>query len=144
IVVLMLENRSFDHMLGYLSLNDRTDVDGLDGTQGNRDASGTWHASRPSAGTAFLDDPNHDWNNVSKQLANNNGGFVLDFANLTHNQNNRRESIERIMDFHTSDQVPVFDFLASEYCISDRWFAPVPGPTQPNRMYALAGTSNGG
>ena len=36
IVVLMQENRSFDHMLGYLSLEGgRTDIDGLDGTQSN-------------------------------------------------------------------------------------------------------------
>lgn len=39
--------------------------------------------------------------------------------------------------------MPVFDHLAREFTICDRWFCSLPGPTQPNRAYALAGTSDG-
>ncbi len=49
IVVLMMENRSFDHMLGSLSLAEgRSDVDGPDATMSNPDASGVEHAVAPA------------------------------------------------------------------------------------------------
>jgi phospholipase C len=49
IVVLMLENRSFDHMLGYLRLKaKRADVDGLTGNETNEYPKGTAHKPQPS------------------------------------------------------------------------------------------------
>ncbi|WP_249181091.1 alkaline phosphatase family protein [Burkholderia vietnamiensis] len=43
----------------------------------------------------------------------------------------------------TPDQLPVLNFLAQQFTVCDRWFAPMPGPTWPNRFFALAGTSWG-
>ena len=43
----------------------------------------------------------------------------------------------------TPDQLPVLNFLAQQFAICDRWFSSVPGPTWPNRFFALAGTSWG-
>jgi phospholipase C len=43
----------------------------------------------------------------------------------------------------TPDQLPVLNFLAQQYAVCDRWFASMPGPTWPNRFFALAGTSWG-
>lgn len=43
----------------------------------------------------------------------------------------------------TPDQLPVLNFLAQQFAICDRWFSSVPGPTWPNRFFALAATSWG-
>jgi phospholipase C len=43
----------------------------------------------------------------------------------------------------TPDQLPVLTFLASQFGVCDNWFASVPGPTWPNRFFAVAGTSSG-
>ena len=47
------------------------------------------------------------------------------------------------MAYHPAEQLPVYDFLAREFCVCDHWFCSVPGATMPNRCYAAAGTSNG-
>ena len=43
----------------------------------------------------------------------------------------------------TPDQLPVLNFLAHQFAVCDRWFSSMPGPTWPNRFFALAGTSWG-
>src|SRR5437879_281790 len=71
IVVLMMENRSFDHMLGYLSLSaGRSNVDGLKGTEFNDDSASPavnkYSVHRLST-TQFLNDPGHGWLDVKAQ-----------------------------------------------------------------------------
>ena len=104
IVVLMMENRSFDHMLGYLSLPSdkggagRSDVDGLTGNEYNYDSPNPPRGSWPvkprqapnsrSTDTVFLTDPGHGWPDVAQQLGGDahdpalqsNAGFVINFA----------------------------------------------------------------
>jgi phospholipase C len=138
IVVLMLENRSFDHMLGYLRLEGgRQDVDGLTGSESNFDDDGNKHVVQKMASpTAMEVDPCHEWVCVEKQLSHSNGGFVTSYAERATNP-------ELVMHYFNAEDVPVYDHLAREYTICDRWFCSLPGPTQPNRAYALAGTSDG-
>jgi phospholipase C len=138
VVVLMLENRSFDHMLGYLSLEGgRQDVDGLTGGESNSDADGNEHVvERMASPTTMEADPCHEWGCVEEQLSHQNGGFVTSYANRATNP-------EIIMHYFNAEDVPVYDHLAREYTICDRWFCSLPGPTQPNRAYALAGDSDG-
>jgi phospholipase C len=89
-----------------------------------------------SSPTAMERDPCHEWECVKEQLDNQNGGFVTNYAvRATHP--------ELIMHYFNAQDVPVFDHLAREYTICDRWFCSIPGATQPNRAYALAGTSEG-
>ena len=47
------------------------------------------------------------------------------------------------MAYHTAAQLPVYDYLAANFCVCDHWFCSVPGETMPNRCYAVAGTSGG-
>src|SRR5436189_1302375 len=82
IVVLMMENRSFDHILGYLTIEEgRTDVDGLTNTMHN-DYKGTPYPPKLRTNTAFgsKQDPCHGGTCVDEQLSNNNGGFVSNYA----------------------------------------------------------------
>src|ERR1035438_89236 len=47
------------------------------------------------------------------------------------------------MGFYDAHDLPVFDHLAAEYCVVDRWFSSVPGATWPNRLYSIAGRAEG-
>lgn len=47
------------------------------------------------------------------------------------------------MNFYTQDQIRVFADMAENFVLFDRWFAAVPGPTNPNRAYLTSGTSAG-
>jgi len=47
------------------------------------------------------------------------------------------------MGYYTGEDLPVYDHLAEEYCVVDRWFSSVPGATWPNRLYAVAGQAAG-
>ena len=142
IVVLMLENRSFDHMLGYLSLppalggKGRTDVDGLKGTESNEDENGVAFPVMRMASPIMNGDPCHEWDCIDEQLSNNNGGFLMNYKKVVPS------NAEFIMHYFTGADVPVYDHLASQFSICDRYFCSLPGPTQPNRAYSLAGTSD--
>jgi len=157
IVVVMLENRSFDHMLGYLSLpsalggRDRGDVDGLKGPDTNFNMhAGTRYPIHHLGQTEFTgetEDPDHSGASVDEQLANGGQGFVDNFARISAA---RAEQLNvpppdpgLVMGYYDSDDLPVYDHLAAEYCVVDRWFSSVPGATWPNRLYALAGRAAG-
>jgi phospholipase C len=140
VVVLMMENRSFDDMLGYLSKHGgRADIDGLRGGEKNP-YKGLDYASLPLPGTVFIQSPCHEPECVVNQV--NGGkmdGFVADFAP-------RAEAAGRdpgeVMGYYNAAQVPVYDVLAREFLICQRWFAAHPGPTFPNRFYTLTGRLN--
>jgi phospholipase C len=144
IVIVMMENRSFDHMLGYLRKDKgRTDIKGLTGTESN-EYNGQSYAPMPLNSTVFKpdnekSDPGHDWEDVAEQLNGGNGGFIKNFA---HKFPNNGEP-EKVIGYHNDKQLPVYDFFAENFCVCDHWFSSVPGPTQPNRFYAMCGTSEG-
>jgi phospholipase C len=148
VVVLMLENRSFDHMLGYLSLGERKDVDGLDLARDRNLYRGRtyspWHLDRLAL--RDWEDPDHSGDGVARQLADHNGGFVANFIETRPDEN--RPVLEEtdqivVMGYYAQADVPTYDHLAAQFTICERWFASVPGATWPNRLYALCGESNG-
>jgi phospholipase C len=49
----------------------------------------------------------------------------------------------RIMDAFSVDNIPVMNGIADEFVLFDKFYASVPGPTWPNRLFHLAGTSGG-
>lgn len=157
VVVVMLENRSFDHMLGYLSLpveqggKGRSDVDGLRGPTINvNQLDGTPHPIRHLDYTKFKDeteDPDHSGESVDEQLSKDNGGFVENFARVSKERatssHEQAPDPSLVMGYYDGDDLPVYDHLAAEYCVVDRWFSSVPGATWPNRLYSVAGQSAG-
>jgi phospholipase C len=151
IVVVMLENRSFDHMLGYLSLEGgRGDIDGLAEGMTNsyqgRDYA-VHHLDR-TAWSGELEDPCHGPACIDQQLADANGGFVASYAEyLAQYQAEHGPAANAdpglVMGYYNAEDLPVYDHLAREFCVCDRWFSSVPGATWPNRLYALAGRAAG-
>lgn len=144
IVVLMMENRSFDHMLGYLSKHGgRADVEGLRGGEKNH-FKGRDYPSFPLTDTQFNEGPCHEFDCVLTQV--NGGkvdGFVTDFAAHFKSKIEANElDPGKVMGYYQSNQVPVYDALAREFLICQRWFCSHPGPTFPNRFYATTGRLN--
>ncbi|NUP06614.1 MAG: alkaline phosphatase family protein [Polyangiaceae bacterium] len=135
IVVLMMENRSFDHYLGALKLVEgRMDIDGLDGTESNPAPDGS------SVGVFNLTDftvadPPHEWDAAHEQYNDGaNDGFVI--AHEGDNQND-------VMGYHVREQLPITYALADASAICNQWYASVMGPTWPNRFYMHGASSEG-
>jgi phospholipase C len=140
IVVLMLENRSFDHMLGYLSLEGgRDDIDGLREDLAN-DYDGRRYPVHHLGTTAILDDPDHSASSVDLQLGGGTmNGFVASFAGTLSQRGVEVRDPGRVMGYYNAADVPVYDHLARQFAVCDRWFSSVPGATWPNRLYAISG-----
>jgi phospholipase C len=145
VVVLMLENRSFDHMLGYLSLPPdlggagRDDVLGLEPGLSN-DYGGTPYEIHRLLNTALspLDGPDHSAFGVDQQLSGGNTGFVANFA-ATRPDDYPADMVGLVMGYYTGHELYAHDFLASNFCVCDHWFCSTPGSTLPNRLYSLTG-----
>jgi phospholipase C len=135
IVVLCMENRSFDHCLGSLRLVEgRTDIDGLTGTESNPDRDGN-PVGVYRIGELITADPPHNWVAVHRQWNNGaNDGFVQAHAGAFQND---------VMGYRLREQLPVTYALADAGAICNRWFSACLGPTWPNRAYLHAGTSRG-
>jgi phospholipase C len=142
VIVLMLENRSFDQMLGSLQ-SEIAELDGIPTGQPPRTnrADKVSYAQAPGAAYVAPADPNHDYPHVLMQIANGNSGFVQDYANVFP-QSNKTDRAE-IMKYHAPDALPALHTLARNFTVCDRWFASLPGPTWPNRLFVHSGTSLG-
>jgi len=172
IVVLMLENRSFDHMLGFLYA-DAGNVspagqafEGLSGKESNPDASGSpvrvFEIQTGATTTYFMPgaDPGEGYTATNAQLfgANTaptpptatNEGFVTNFAStLSWESKSKGYSVlpgttaNDIMGMHTPATLPVLSALARGFAVCDHWYGSVPTETLPNRAFVHAATSQG-
>jgi phospholipase C len=120
VVVLCMENRSFDHYLGARSLIEGRPVDGLTAAMKNpsRDGQDVFVNLLDRYGTV---DPPHDWDPVHRQW--NRGamdGFAREFAGLP---------AADVMGYYGRDGVPVLWGMADHFVTCDRWFSSVLGPT---------------
>jgi phospholipase C len=139
VFVLMLENRSFDHVFG-----SRSNVDGADPARFNEDARGRRHHQLPFAGDdgrRYRHDPPHDADTVAEQMRDDNGGFVRAFERVAPGL--LPEEYGSVMRYQRPESLPMTTFLADHFAISDRWFTPIPTGTIPNRLYAMCGQSFG-
>jgi len=173
IVVLMLENRSFDHMLGYLYSSTGNvspsgqPFEGLTGSESNPDDNGNPVAVfqiEPTTPNAYYmpgADPGEGYMATNSQLFGNitapaspavpaMQGFVKDFAYTLGWQSREHgwtilpgTTANDIMGCFTPDALPVLSALAKGYAVCDHWFSSAPTETLPNRAFALAATSQG-
>ncbi len=149
IVVLMMENRSFDHMLGSLKAVDPR-IDGVDRTQWNPDTMGNQVHVQPRAEfQSQLDpDPNHHFPAVDLQIFGGDQGAerVANMQGFVKSYYQQREDVghsQKIMYYFPDDKLPVLTSLATNFAVFNRWFASIPGPTICNRAFAHYGTSFG-
>ena len=153
IVVLMLENRAFDHLVGFMQ-SSSFPIHGLDGTEHNYPdplgPSGTPVRATPDA--PYVPDldpgPDHAFPNVAVQLhgalpspqpsKGSNIGFIKDYSSVRG-----VTTPGNVMRCFGADRLPVIGTLAREFAICDNWFSSMPGGTWPNRFFVHCATSGG-
>jgi len=148
IVIVMLENRSFDNVLGHLSFSgEREDIDGLKECDLLDNAYDNGHNNlsyRPYECTdgMFLHDLPHKRAGIATQLGFINGQYTMGgFANAYVTEYHSETTELPPMAYMSAGSVPMSRFLAQEYLVCNRWFTPLPTGTQPNRCMAFTGTS---
>jgi phospholipase C len=166
IVVLMLENRSFDNLLGWLydPVNEvpfnvvPADFEGLygkglsncapDGTTVPAAKTDDPHSPQPNPGEPFedvysqvYDVPKIDLKDIPSEPSQrpNMRGFIRNYAE----QKDKPADPRIIMQSLTPKTVPVLSSLAHHYALCDCWFASIPTQTFCNRSFVHAGTSSG-
>jgi len=158
VFVLMLENRSFDHMLGYSGIagtdaesGQKTQIRGLTGNESNVFGGQTYHVSQ-GADTRMPVDPHHEFTDILHQLcgpaaiypkasqypAIDNSGYVAAYA-----ASGGGSAPGEVMKCYSPGQLPILNALASEFVVCDNWQSSLPGPTWPNRMFVHAASSGG-
>jgi phospholipase C len=172
IVVVMLENRSFDHMLGFLYQSKKNvsplgqSFEGLTGKESNPDTTGKAIAVFPIQPTdphVYLQpgaDPGEGYLNTNSQLFGtqdapspmvpaSNNGFVSNFAYALGWEGKVPGGVvvgtqpSHIMGMYTPATLPVLSRLAAGYAVCDHWYASVPTGTFPNRAFVAMATSQG-
>src|SRR5450631_798476 len=160
IFVLMLENRSFDHMFGLSHMTDtdaatggQTIIEGLSGHETNTFNGNACSVLPPGADYVMPVDPSHEFPSVLDQLCGSsarytgggpyppmdNSGFVDSYVRSGGSAN----PAEIMKCFDTIRQLPVLFTLAKEFALCDHWYSSLPGPTWPNRLFAHAASSSG-
>jgi phospholipase C len=151
-VVLMMENRAFDHMLGFAQ-SETWPIDGIGEAIPNTDSAG--NVVRVSDDAVYSGDfpgtldPGHATFDVLTQLYGDPDtpvtatptmeGFVRSYEGKTHDP----QKAHRIMKCFSPQKLPVLTQLARQFAVCDRWFSSLPGPTFPNRAFAHGATSIG-
>ena len=145
IVIVMMENRSFDHVLGHLRGN-RTEVDGIadltnpDYRNPNSDGIDVepfWMDDGP-----LPSDLPHDKAAVAKQLAyaqTSNSYLMNGFVQAYEDEFHTSEDRPPVMGLLKPEGVPTTGALAAQYTVCDRWFSCLPTSTAPNRLMSMCG-----
>jgi phospholipase C len=145
VVVLMLENHSFDQVLG--AVKSAPGYEGLEGVdvgdpRSNIDPCTKDPLTQASTELMSIDfDPRHEHLNVMRQIADQCGGFVADFSQCYSKCT--AEERAQIMAYYRLGSLPVIHTLALNFTICDHWFSSMPGPTWQNRFFVHSGTSKG-
>ena len=169
VFVLMLENRSFDHMLGFSNIRgtdaitgEPTSINGV--TSANTNINPLNNTVVPVSTPADFSlkdidkDPGHEFSNTITQLCGKNengeqlnypdpitGGYppVNNTGFIMDYVDTGSTTPERVMQCFTEKELPVLHALAREFAVCDNWFSSMPGPTFPNRFFVHAATSGG-
>lgn len=163
VFVLMLENRAFDHMLGFSGITGNdingqpTSIEGINPLVNKNinpvNGQDVFVSTPADFYLKNVDvDPGHEFEHTLTSLCGagaiynpvpggyptiNNSGFIENYIE------NNASSPDRIMSCFTPQQLPILNTLAKEFAVCDNWFSSLPGPTFPNRFFLLAGTSGG-
>lgn len=142
VVLLALENHSFDQMLGSLK-KIYPELEGVTPAAPNRnvDSDGTVYLQEPTEERQMPLDPHHEVQWVAEQLADGNGGFVRNFSKMY--PQSRHEDRQNVMGYYPTEFLPGLHSFAKEFTVCDHWFSSLPGPTWPNRFMMLTGTALG-
>jgi phospholipase C len=152
-IVLMMENRSFDHLFGYQFAPAQG---GLSGGESNLADPTNPASNRVSVGPAnsytMPFDPGHEFPDVQHQLYGPDGavglppmcGFLYSALNPpVGTAPPSAADAARVLQCFQPAQVPALSTLAGQFAVANAWYSSLPGPTWPNRFFVHAATSGG-
>jgi phospholipase C len=158
----MMENRSYDHVLGYRSLPDVGEagrglttelIAKINGAEGGPFNVRSLHdadfpANEAGLMTCLPKSVGHEVSDVAEQLSaraqgvdgeiNSPKGFVENFKSRI-GDNTEGVVPDDVLGFYDQRELKFYDYLAENYAYCDRYYCSHPGPTLPNRMFSLAG-----
>ncbi|PLN81641.1 phosphoesterase [Aspergillus taichungensis] len=161
VVLLVMENRSVDNVLGGQTIK------GLENPINNGPFCNPVNANDPSEGEACSEASSYDsiLNDPDHSITGNNIQFYGDFTpdnkaiadgTLTPTQkgflqeqlrsypkDNETHLAKQVMNYYTEEQVPVLTSMTQNFVVFNHWHSDIPGPTNPNRVSLLSGTSAG-
>jgi phospholipase C len=139
IVLVTMENRSFDHFMNWVP-----GAEGMPANQQFNDAFGAMHAPFPLASnTAYgyqacaFQDPNHGYEGARTQLASGAMNGWLLTPGTSQNQGDLLP-----IGYYTSSDLPFFSAVANSYTIGDFYFSGILTSTFPNRLYLHSGATD--
>jgi phospholipase C len=137
VVVVMMENHSFDNLLGALAHSGQPKAHGLhfdaQGNPRNHNPSPDGNVrAYPFTTTAQAPSVSQSWNATHEQI---NGGKMDGFISSV-------DSIQP-MGYWTEDVLPFAYSLARTFTLANKWFCSAPCQTYPNRRFLMAGTAYG-
>jgi phospholipase C len=138
VVIIMMENRSFDHLLGNIQAM-QPDADVAPPGVFNLDTDGT-QVPRFHLTEFCFDDPDHGWTDTHNEW---DGGKMDGFVTVNNLNDGAPADGKRAMGYYTEQDLPFMYSLASTFSLADRSFSSLLGPTFPNRSYLEAATSYG-
>jgi phospholipase C len=128
VIVLMRENRSFDHLLGFPA----------DAGYFNPDEAGAPVVPFPATTTCIAPDPGHQSRSMTEGIAGGlMNGWVKNAARTTGTDGHF------VMQTYSEADLPFYFFLARTFALADRHFAPMASGTYPNRAFMLLGDNAG-
>jgi len=147
IVVLMMENQSFDRIFGFTK-----GLGKLTGQEYNLNSKGEkvyiTKGADPYKNHSF--DPPHSYQATYKSLYGED--FVdkvsklknEDSINIAYPEHDE-EGEKKYMQFFAEEDnhLPAITTLAKNFVVCDRWFSSMPGPTGPNRLFVHGASSYG-
>ncbi|KAJ3309587.1 hypothetical protein HDV04_005907 [Boothiomyces sp. JEL0838] len=158
VIHVMLENRAFDTVFGFL--NHTTDIENLVGKDpicnyvNANDPTSAKACTGPNLPSKSQYDPDHQYYATTNEIYGTNdpnvplppvapmSGFVQQ-ASIGALKGAPIQDLQQVMASFDPANIPIQATLAKEFTIFDKWFAAIPGPTQPNRVSAHCATSNG-
>lgn len=149
VIVLMLENRSFDHLFGWAT--ELLKVNGLKGFESNPIST-----KSPEKGSVTVSKnapyinvcgPTHSFPDTTEKIfgkAQVDAGELVNASMSGFVENEHKHPTYcNVMDMFEPEKLPIITTLAQEFAVMDRFFASVPGPTWPNRQFTISATSAG-
>jgi len=162
IIIMVQENRSFDHYFGQLGAyraaqgeGAATDIDGTPANVSLKTFNGSPNVSPFHMTTMCTIDLTANWQEAHETINLENptvvtgnppppmdgaayaqGGFCQQYSCFD-------KAGKRSVGYYNQNDLPFYYWGATQFATSNRWFSPVPARTQLNRMYLLAATSQG-
>lgn len=151
LVVIMMENRSFDHLLGGLAAARPRETGGYDGPPSNATNAGVSgffdkvplvNARDIALGTVIPTEPRHSTRPTDFQIGDGTeeGRGTGDMNGFARDVANRSDSPQLVMTMYGEQHLPVYYKLADEFAVCNRWFCAHAGPTWPNRFATIMGS----